>query len=156
MRSLGDSREAWLDRASHHCSEICSQFNGQCNHACTASSGYEPLKPSGSNRCLSAVPRGRAWNPVARLVRDLMDTERRSRYSKEHGPLSTHTTATTMTRRRDDKPAGRSRGTRYAGAGVGIVGCGDVKCWPVRGAEPTPHYLATYVKAHRRCGRTSS
>ena len=26
MRSLGDSREAWLDRASHHCSEICSQF----------------------------------------------------------------------------------------------------------------------------------
>ena len=43
--------------------------------------------------------------------------------------------------------AGRSRGTRDAGAGGGVVGCGDVECWPVRGAAPTPHYLATYAKA---------
>ena len=42
------------------------------------------------------------------------------------------------------------------GRGGGNVECGDVKCWPVCGAEPTPHYLATYTKAHRRCGWTSS
>ena len=44
-------------------------------------------------------------------------------------------------------PVGRSRGTWDAGAGVGNVECGNVKCWPVCRAAPTPHYLAAYAKA---------
>ena len=45
------------------------------------------------------------------------------------------------TERVERGPAGRSRGTWDAGAGVGNVECGDVKCWPDRG--PRPHHTTS-------------